>query len=61
MSVFNEMIILVKDFLLVYIFGVGDLFLESKIVVNRDVIFVLMFIVGGIYLLLIGFLIILFK
>lgn len=55
------MIILVKDFLLVYIFGVGDLFLESKIVVNRDVIFVLMFIVGGIYLLLIGFLIILFK
>ena len=53
-SVFNEIINLVKDSSLVYVLGVGDLLMASKIAANRDATLAPMFIAGAIYLILIG-------
>lgn len=53
-SVFNEIMSLVKDTSLVYALGISDLILASRTAANRDARLVPMFLVGAIYLILIG-------
>ena len=54
LSIFNEIINLVKDSSLVYVLGVGDLLLESRTAANRDATLAPMFVAGAIYLILVG-------
>ena len=53
-SVFNEIMSLVKDTSLVYALGISDLILASRTAANRDASLLPMFVVGAIYLILIG-------
>ena len=53
-SVFNEIMILVKDTSLVYALGISDLILASRTAANRDASLLPMFVAGAIYLILIG-------
>lgn len=53
-SVFNEIINLVKDSSLLYVLGIGDIILESRVAANRDASLAPMFVAGGLYLIMIG-------
>ena len=53
-SVFNEIINLVKDSSLLYVLGIGDIILESRVAANRDASLAPMFVAGALYLILIG-------
>ncbi len=53
-SVFNEIINLVKDSSLLYVLGIGDIILESRVAANRDASLEPMFVAGALYLIMIG-------
>ncbi|KXT75585.1 amino acid ABC transporter permease [Streptococcus sp. DD12] len=53
-SVFNEIINLVKDSSLLYVLGIGDIILESRVAANRDASLAPMFVAGALYLIMIG-------
>ena len=55
-SIANEVITLVKDTSLVYVVGIGELLRAGKIASNRDASLLPLFLIGIIYLLLIGIL-----
>lgn len=55
-SIANEVITLVKDTSLVYVVGIGELLRAGKIASNRDAALLPLFLIGIIYLLLIGIL-----
>ena len=55
-SITNEVITLVKDTSLVYVVGIGELLRAGKIASNRDASLLPLFLIGIIYLLLIGIL-----
>ncbi len=60
-SVFNEIIILVKDSSLIYVVGLGDLLRAGKIAMSRDVSLVPIMMAALVYLIFIGILTVLSK